>query len=506
MWLEINLFDFNVKHNGFIENKFENRILYVSPSLGCLRSVRDLIVSERGIAIEIDAVNRRVLFGRDYLGQYPLLFLHINNKLFLTDDMLHVDNWVAQNNIRLTLSEESLALYFSLGYVPQGMTLYDEITSCKNVTIYHFKLNKISEENVFQPIEEIAGHHINEVEKCISEEASKLIKQHSHFDVWCSGGIDSSIMAYCFTRNQSKADILTLGYDDETKAKFGDGEIQYAREIAEHCQSPLRYAQLSPDSFVRLHKQFTEGHISPVIDTCVIAKYALASATHHTAITGEGGDPVFGGVKNTNVIFTLAQHPRLSHGWVYAHAHCRFFDRLNEIFINGKDLSDYVIEYLEKKIALYPGGILRKLFYLNTIEKQGGMIFPQSYYPEKRYGISAHHPLTNLSVYRSAFQLNDNQRYIYPDGKLVLSGLFKNKIPKTIIKRKKSGTVIPLKSFVENMPATYADIENLGGAGFFNEAILPQMSPLNESESQLLIYSFVTLNQWMLNRKGGHHV
>ena len=313
-------------------------------------------------------------------------------------------------------------------------------------------------------------------------------------------------MAHCFIcRDGNRSEILTLGYDEKTKIEFGDGEIQYAREMAQHCQSPLRYAQLSSDSFLKLHKQFTEGHISPVIDTCVIAKYALARETRNIAITGEGGDPIFGGVKNTSVLFAHAQHPKLSLGWIYAQAHCRFFNRLNEIFIHGKDLSDYVVEYLMKKIERYPGGLLRKLFYLNTIEKQGGMIFPQSYYPEKRYGISTYHPLTHLSVYQSAFQLADSERYAYPDGKLVLSTLYRNKIPDSIIKRKKSGTIIPLKSFVENMPTAYTDVSNLKTTGLFSDKILEQVSVSNEEESQLLIYGFMTLNQWLLNRKGGSY-
>jgi len=506
MWIEIDLDCFQVREKGFVEKKCDEHVLYLSPGLEKLNSARELVDSEKGIAIEINTRHRHITFGRDYLGQYPLLFMHVDNKLFLTDDILHIDNWVEKKGIVLTLSEESMALYFSLGYVPQGMTLFNEITSCKNVTIYHYKNNKIIEENVFTPIEEIDGYHIREVEERIFEEVSKIINNHKCFDVWCSGGIDSSIMAYYFSRDKRSTEILTLGYDEETKIEFGDGEIEYATEMAQHCQSPLRYAQLSPDRFLRFHKQLAGGHISPVIDTCVIAKYALAHATRNIAITGEGGDPVFGGVKNTTVLFTHAQHPELSLGWIYAHAHCRFFSWLDKIFVHGKELSDYVVEYLNKKIEFYPGDLIRKLFYLNTIEKQGGMIFPQSYYPEKRHGISVYHPLTHLSVYQSAFRLQDNKRYIYPDGKLVLTKLFGNKIPTNIINRKKSGTIIPLKKFMNNMPANYVDVVNLRSTGCFNDGIINQVNAFDDATLPFFIYGFVTLNQWVLQRKGMSHV
>ncbi len=505
MWLEITLDFFKVQNHGFIENKSAANILYVSPGFEHLKSARDLIENERGIAIEINTKNQQITFGRDYLGQYPLSFIHTDNKLFLTDDILHIDEWVEKNNIHLTVSEEALALYFSLGYIPQDIMVFNEVKSCKNITLYHYRNNKITEESVFTPIEEIDTFHINDVEKCIFEEVSKLKNHYQHFDIWCSGGIDSSVMAYCFSHNGSTAEILTLGYDEDTLNKFGNGEIQYASEIAQHCQSPLRYAQLSSNNFIHLHKQFTQGHSGPVIDTCVIAKYALAQATSNAAITGEGGDPIFGGVKNTSVLFTHAQHPQLALGWIYANAHRRFFNRLNDIFIHGNELTDYVVEYLNKKIEFYPGELLRKLFYLNTIEKQGGMIFPQSYYPEKRYGASIYHPLTNLNVYQSAFHLKDDKRYIYPDGKLVLSQLFKNKIPESIIKRKKSGTIIPLKYFIDHMPTNIIDVTGLKSTGYFNEKILehPNFSTINDSP--LFFYGLMTLNQWLLNREGKNH-
>jgi len=502
MWLEIELDFFKVQYHGFVEKKCVTNVLYVSPGLENLSSVRGLIESEQGLAIEINMSHRHIIFGRDYLGQYPLLFMHIENKLFLTDDILHVDWWVKKHNVKLTLSEQALALYFSLGYVPQGMTLFDELKSCKNVTLYHCKDNKITEENVFVPIEEIDDYSIDEVGHCIAEEVSKLTDIHKYFDVWCSGGIDSSVMAHCFNRHGNTAGLLTLGYDKDIRDEFGDGEIQYAKEMSNYCQSRLRYAQISSDNFMSLYGQFTEGHIGPVIDTCVIAKYALAQATRRTAITGEGGDPVFGGVKNTKVLFAHDQHPQLALGWIYAYAHSRFFNKLNDIFLHGSELTDYVVEYLEKRIAYYPGELLRKLFYLNTIEKQGGMIFPQSYYPAKRYGVSVYHPLTHLNVYKSAFRLKDDKRYIYPDGKLVLRNLFRDKIPECIIKRKKSGTIIPMKNFVQDMPANYCDFTELKSSGYFSDKILEQLNMNNEKESKLLIYGLITLNKWLENRKG----
>jgi len=163
-------------------------------------------------------------------------------------------------------------------------------------------------------------------------------------------------------------------------------------------------------------------------------------------------------------------------------------------------MRERILSYFRDVWATYPGDEVRKLFYLNTLLKQGGMIFPQSYYACKQYGISARHPLSSLAVYRAAFSLPDDVRYIYPTGKLALLKLYQNRLPKQIIHRKKVGTHMPMRHYLSNLPSKYfANMETLVKAGI-NESLYRSTSDLRKSllvEQPLLLHSIITLNNFI---------
>jgi asparagine synthetase B (glutamine-hydrolysing) len=507
MWLEINTDNFSVKQNGF--TLFENADgseVYSTSSDATIRSVADLKDINQGLAVEIRRTSRNILFGRDYLGQFPLLYIYHNNFLFLSDDFLEVDQWVRQNQIELTYNEQAFALYYTMGFVPQGMTLFNEIIACENVSYYQWQHGSIKRHSTFESVDINPSATIDDVGECIEQEVKQIAAKNSEIDVWCSGGIDSSIMAYCFNSHGRKADILTLGYGDEIVPKFGDGEIQFAKLMADTCDTNIRYAKIDTPSYMEIFSDFLEGHTSPVIDTCAPPKYALAKFSRGAAITGEGGDPVFGGVKNNTVTYVHANAPNIPLGWVYANAHSRFVDLLDKIFKNGAQLKEYVTDYFEQQFARYDGELIRKLFYLNTLLKQGSMIFPQSYTPQTRYKTKIYHPLTNLSVYRTAFSLRDELRYQYPQGKIVLKELFGKRLPKQIVDRQKSGTLVPLREYINYFPEKYFTLDAISNTGYFNETFIEDKSSRPKGEDlHLIAYGTFTLNMWLNNRRGNNN-
>src|SRR4051812_11063661 len=114
MWLEANSDTFKIIQEGFIKLPVEHSCLYVSPETKKLTSIRDLAVSEYAQAIEINQVTKTISFGRDYLGHYPLLYATVETKIFISDSFKKVIDWLKSQNIHLTLSQEAMALYFTM--------------------------------------------------------------------------------------------------------------------------------------------------------------------------------------------------------------------------------------------------------------------------------------------------------------------------------------------------------------------------------------------------------
>src|SRR5713226_6868123 len=154
MWFEIDLCTFAVRQEGFCEQPSGHRTLYLSPDLQSVYSIRDLAEAEYGQAIEVDVNNRVVYFGRDYLGHHPLLYALTDQHLFISDEIVDIRFWLNHLGVRLTTSEEALALYFAAGYIPQEFTLFEQIKSCENASLYRWTRGRVSRVSLFRPVEE----------------------------------------------------------------------------------------------------------------------------------------------------------------------------------------------------------------------------------------------------------------------------------------------------------------------------------------------------------------
>jgi asparagine synthase (glutamine-hydrolysing) len=447
--------------------------------------------------IEVDPVNKCVSFARDYLGFYPLIYSAHKNKLFITDDFSEVVAWSKKQGVNLTISDKSLALYFTMGYVPQGYSLYEEISTCRNASIYKWEGASVICVDMFVPIEEDPSVDLEDLGQAIEQSVVDIYSKSTDVDVWCSGGLDSCIMASLLNSNGRHARLLTMDYSDDIASVYGHGEVPFAELMQASANAKMEKVILSQESYLREYKKFIKGHIGPVIDIVVVPKYLLAEASRSVAITGEGGDPLFSGVKNNKVLFVMENSRETPIGEIYARAHNRFFDQIENFFTSGPDLKAFVIDYMEAMLARYPGDTVRKLFYANTFEKQGGMIFPKNYYAGKYNNVDVFHPLTAYQVYKTAFLLEDSKKYQYPQGKLALINLYKKQLPAQIIDRKKSGTRLPLDHYMDVVPFDVIGKDLLSSTAHFKSSMLSDYASSEKMQSILKDYSIATLANWL---------
>src|SRR5712692_2808583 len=185
IWFELNLATFGVRQEGCQEKTLGQKALYVTPGLEKLISATELADAEYGLAVEVDLLDRTVLFGRDYLGHYPLMYACTESHLYISDDAFQIKGVLENEGIELTLSEQSLALYFSMGYIPQGMTAYSQIKSCENTSLYRWKRGAITKISLFEPVEVNEAFSVTELGERIEHEVAKLAATSNAIEVWC---------------------------------------------------------------------------------------------------------------------------------------------------------------------------------------------------------------------------------------------------------------------------------------------------------------------------------
>jgi len=505
-WLEIDLVDFTIVQEGFVRKSVGHRELYHSPGSEWVTDISQIREAEYAQLIVIDPIERTVAFGRDYLGHYPLTYAATRYRLYISDSYVYVHHAVRTAQGALTLSQEALALYFTMGYVPHGRSVYDEIVNCHATGYYLWKNGQVRRVNLFHPIEIHASESTHQIGEAIEGEVARLSSNGKAIDIWCSGGLDSSIMAIRFNSAGRRADLLTLSYGNEIHESWGDGEGRFVRAIAKAANAPVREVELNSLKFMQMHTAFAAHHNGPVIDFPLPPKYALAEATRDIAVTGEAGDTFFGGTKNSAMAYAIHKQPGAKLGKLFALAHQRYFEQLGTIFKYGRELSCFAEEYCEKLTQAYPGDTSRKLFYLNAHEKLGGMIFHQSYFPSQIFGKQVRHPLASLAVYEAAFRVPDHRKFSYPFSKIALMELYESQLPSVIVRRKKSGTQIPLDHYLDFLCREPIDFSALAEAKVFREDLLEKLchQDVRSLISPQLLYAFITLNLWLKTKESPH--
>ena len=508
-WIEIELASFTVRQHGFEVRPLDAASLYHSPGMPDMRRMEDLRDIDYVQFVIVDKTQRNIRFGRDYLGHYPLGYALDERYLRISDCHDWLFRALSGAGRRLQLSETALALYFTMGFIPHGLSLYRDIVNCEATGYYEWhaaRTDAVRRVDLFEPVTISESDCIAGIGLAIESEVRHIRSSGKRIDVWCSGGLDSSIMAMLFNAGGRQADLLTLSYGADVHASLGDGERRFVREVGRFTGASIRDVDLSPSRFEALHEVFVMHHPGPVIDFPLVPKYALARATHELAVTGEAGDTFFGGTKNAAIAYAVHKQPAVSLGEHYATAHHRFFSHLPDIFRNGQALRQFAIDHCNRLVQRYPGDVQRKLFYLNAHEKLASMIFAQSYVPSQLYGKQVCHPMASLGVYRAAFAVPDHRKFSYPASKIALHELYGARLPPLIVRRRKSGTQLPLQHYLRLFDRSKFNFSLLADTGLFREELLERLAAPDRLDqfSPMFLYAFVTLNLWLNHKEKPH--
>lgn len=502
MFLDIDLETFRVRNDGFVARTLGQRTLYTSASLSHLQRIEELLDSEYGQAVEVDHEARSVSFGRDFLGHHPLSYACEKGRLYISDGLHPICEALERAGVRLTVWEEALALYFAMGFIPHGFSSYRQVVNCEATGWYTWSNGAVRRVRRFEPVPVDEDAPVQDLGEAIETEIARCARQAEEIDVWCSGGLDSSIMAVRFNAGGRRARLLTLSYGQEIHERVGDGERRFAHEVGRFCGAEVLDVDMACRRFEQVHESCLREHNGPVIDTPIPPKYALAEASRQYVITGEGGDNFFGGPKNVYMLYASQRWPSAHRGHLYAIAHERFAHKLKWIFERGTELAAFVDEYCARLLDSYPGPLLRQLFYVNALEKPSGMIFAQSYFPALRRGLTIRHPLAALSVYRQAFRLPDRAKFVYPANKVALTGLYAAHLPPSIVRRRKAGTLLPRSYYLQHYSPKKFAYDSLRATGFFREPMLKKYARRDmRAQRSLQVYGLVTLDLWLGQRR-----
>ena len=136
--------------------------------------------------------------------------------------------------------------------------------------------------------------------EAVNEAVQRQLISDRPVGVYLSGGIDSSSVLAAATKAGGNMDTYSIGFElgkDEESKKFNADNI-LAQRIAKHFGARHHEFLISPSEVLGLFEKATYHLDEPVANATIAAQVALSKKTRESvvvALTGDGGDEVFGG-------------------------------------------------------------------------------------------------------------------------------------------------------------------------------------------------------------------
>ena len=245
-----------------------------------------------------DKKKNKVYITRDFFGEKPLYYTKTNDAFYWASELKSI---IKSIGTKPDINTHGLNLFFRLTYIPAPYTIYEGIHKLEPNSYIEFDL----EANDFEikPIhleqaKEPSTLSFEDAKKEVKERVTKSVESRSISDVplgtFLSGGVDSSIVTLCLAdMNDSKIDTFSIGFE---KAAFDESDK--SRLVAKQVNSNHHEFVINESDLKHNVHDILMNFDEPFADSSALPTYLVSNKTrsHVTvALTGDGGDEVFGG-------------------------------------------------------------------------------------------------------------------------------------------------------------------------------------------------------------------
>ena len=260
---------------------------------GCFSRMRGMFA----VALWTESTERLVL-ARDRVGIKPLYFSQRGEDLYFGSELKAI---FVHPEIDRSLSLNGLDCYLSLNYVPAPWTLVEGIEKLRPGHWLEWRSGSIRKECYWKL--PCRPEHRREDPQVAQEELDGLLKQsvaeHLLSDVplgiWLSGGVDSSTMLH-YATEASASPLQTFSISFHGRSF---DETPYIQEVAKYYGSQHHQLDMSDlEDLPATIEEFAYYSDEPSADAGAVPLWLLSKLTkrHATVVlSGEGADELFGG-------------------------------------------------------------------------------------------------------------------------------------------------------------------------------------------------------------------
>jgi len=255
-----------------------------------------------------DREQQLLTLARDRLGEKPLYWGWQGENLYFTSELkalkanIFFKPEIDRNSITLLLRHNCIPAPYSIykgiyklkpgHYIQLSLSNLNKAQKAKPITYWSF--NHIVESGLEAPFKGTSSQAIDTLEKTLLTSINDQMLSDVPLGAFLSGGIDSStIVALMQAQSPNPIKTFTIGFDDE-----GYNEAKHAKAIAKYLGTDHTELYIQASDALDIIPKLPDIYSEPFSDSSQIPTFLvskLASQHVKVALSGDGGDELFGG-------------------------------------------------------------------------------------------------------------------------------------------------------------------------------------------------------------------
>jgi len=505
-------------------------------------------------------LEKKLYLINDRFGEKPLYYSISDNNLFFSSDI---------NSFKFKkrrINNLALKHFFKDNCIPGPLTIWSDVHKIMPSEIIEIKLDfssikidKVSKSKYFNSRH---PYEINKSQDSLDKSTDKLdtiltnaVEDQLISDVpigcFLSGGIDSSLISAIASKiNNKKLTTISIGFKSDNFS-----EAKYAKDIANYIKSDHHEKFLSSNETKEIIKNIPNIYGEPFSDSSQIPTILLSNFAKNfvsVALTGDGGDELFGGYERymrVPAIWSVFKHiPKkirllilktINLGTPYSISLVGFLLKLYPKFsktlylntkiqnlVNSLD-SDGPIELAKKLSEHFPLDSKKDILFNNNLYDKKDFYFENSsntnienlmledvdsYLPNDllvktdraamSVGLETRLPFLDTEVYKFSRQLPTNYKIKGSQSKVILKKLLEKYIPKKLFDRPKQGFVVPLHTILNDEIHWIENLLNdnkIKEQGVLNSVLVKNQLDkfrYGNQNNQYLLWDIIIFQQW----------
>lgn len=496
-----------------------------------------------------DKTLKKIVIARDFFGEKPLYFMHSKDRFIWASELKSILRVLP---LKAKINTVGLNLFLQLTYIPAPYTIFEDIHKLEanhyitiNCDDSSFTINKIKH-NFRKYEKQSKSNAVQKVHDLVQESVISRSISDVSLGTFLSGGVDSSIVSLCLAQETNKKiDTFSIGFD---KKSFD--ETDKSRAVAKLINSNHHEFIVSEKDLTHNIDQIILNFDEPFADSSALASYIVSNKTKQyvtVALTGDGGDEVFGGYNKYYMGKLNEKYTNL----IASSIHKKITDTLGNLLHTKEDNrgNRFKINRLLKAIN-YEGDFYYNIISLGFQENEVGLVLKANLYNENTLSyyknkignnnktltdfrnidkqlslegdmlvkvdrtsmlssLECRAPFLNKEIWNFTSQIPENYLINGWDKKHILKEAFQAYFPKDFLNKSKKGFGVPvgdwLKANLKEELTTYINKKFIDNQAIFDYDVISKIVTNHiqgKIDNTFRVWTFYCFQKWYVNYYG----